>query len=61
MDNLKAKKYFWIFLDILLAGLIINVFFFVMPTLDRVGESQAPIRTISVNAEGKTTVKPDIA
>ena len=61
MDNLTGKKYFWIFLDILLVGLIINVFFFVMPTLDRVGESQPPVRTISVNAEGKTTVKPDIA
>jgi len=61
MDNLTAKKYFWIFLDVLIAGLIVNVFFFVMPTLDRVGESQAPVRTISVNAEGKTTVKPDIA
>lgn len=61
MDNLKAKKYFWIFLDVLIVGLVINVFFFVMPAIDRFGESQPPVRTITVNAEGKTTVKPDIA
>ncbi|MBI3589260.1 MAG: SIMPL domain-containing protein [Candidatus Liptonbacteria bacterium] len=57
----KSKKYFWVFLDILLAGLVINLFFFVMPTLDKIGNSQQATRTISVNAEGKTTVKPDLA
>lgn len=61
MNNDKSKKYFWILLNILIAGLVINLFFFVMPALDRVGNSQPSTRTITVNAEGKTAVKPDLA
>jgi len=57
----KSKKYFWIFLDVLIAGLVINLFFFVMPALDRFGNSQPATRTITVNAEGKTSIKPDLA
>lgn len=61
MDNQKSKKYFWILLDVLIAGLVINLFFFIMPAIDRVGNSQPAIRTITVNADGKTAVKPDLA
>ncbi len=61
MNNDKSKKYFWIFLDIFIAGLIINLFFFVMPLLGNVADSRYPARSISVSAEGKTTAKPDLA
>ena len=61
MNNDKSKKYFWIFLDILIAGLVINLFFFVMPMLKSIVDSRLPARTFSVSAEGKTTVKPDLA
>ncbi len=61
MNNDKSKKYFWILLNIFIAGLVINLFFFVMPALDRVGNAQPINRTITVNAEGKTAVKPDLA
>ncbi len=61
METSKAKSYFWIFLDIFLAGLIIGIFFFVMPMLSSINNSRFPSRTFYVNAEGKTTVKPDLA
>ncbi len=61
MNNDKSKKYFWVFLDVFLVGLVINLFFFVMPAIDRFGNSTPPTRTITVNAEGKTAVKPDLA
>lgn len=61
MENQNAKKYFWIFLDILLVGIIINLFFFVMPMFDQIGNSRFPSRTFTVSAEGKTVAKPDIA
>ncbi|KKW16299.1 MAG: 26 kDa periplasmic immunogenic protein [Parcubacteria group bacterium GW2011_GWA1_50_14] len=60
-DNVKFKKYFWILLDILLAGIVVNLLFFVMPAIKRFGESLAPVRTITVSAEGKTFIVPDIA
>src|SRR3989338_5474441 len=59
--NVKFKKYFWILLDILLAGIVVNLLFFVMPAIKRFGESLAPVRTITVSAEGKTFIVPDIA
>ena len=45
----------------LLAGLFVNLVLFVMPMLQKLGDSFMPIRTITVSAEGKTTVAPDLA
>lgn len=59
MDN--AKKWFWILLDVLIVAAVINVVFFVMPMLQRLGNGFYPARTISVSAEGKTTASPDLA
>lgn len=60
MDN-KAKTYFWVLLDILIVGIILNLVFFVMPAIQRFGNSLAPTRTVTVSAEGKTTATPDLA
>lgn len=61
MNNDKSKKYFWVFLDVFIAGLVILTFFFIMPAVDRIGNGAPVARTITVNAEGKTAVKPDLA
>lgn len=57
----KAKFYFWILLDLLVVGIIVNLIFFVMPAVRRYGNSLMPTKTISVSAEGSTTVTPDLA
>jgi uncharacterized protein YggE len=59
MDN--AKKWFWILLNILIAVAVVNVVFFVMPMLQKLGDGFYPSRTITVSSEGKATVSPDIA
>ncbi len=59
MDN--AKKWFWIVFDIFIAVAVINVVFFVMPMLQKIGDSFYPSRTITVTVEGKTTAGPDLA
>lgn len=61
MENMKGKVYFWILLDALIATAIINVLFFVMPAIQKFGDSMTSARTLTVSAEGKTTVSPDIA
>lgn len=61
MDTNKPKAYFWLLLDVLIAGLIVNLVFFVMPTVKRFGNSLAPVRTITVSAEGKALTTPDLA
>ena len=57
----KAKKYFWILLDVLILGAVVNLVFFVMPAVNRYGRSLVASRTMFVSAEGKTFVTPDIA
>ncbi len=61
MDTNKAKSYFWVLLDVLVAGIILNLIFFVMPTIRQLGSSLGVARTVSVSAEGKTTAVPDVA
>lgn len=61
MDNTSYKNYFWILLDVLVLGIIVNLVFFVMPTIRQYGNSLAPSRIIMVSAEGKTVATPDIA
>jgi uncharacterized protein YggE len=57
----KSKLYFWILLDILVAGIIVNLVFFVMPAISKFSNSLTPTRTMTVSAEGKTTATPDLA
>ncbi len=61
MNQEKAKTYFWILLDVLIVVAIANVIFFVMPLLGRLTNSFVSVRTITIAAEGKTTVTPDLA
>lgn len=61
MENFDSKKYFWILLNVLVAGIIVNLVFFVMPTIRQYGNSLSPSRAITVSAEGKTIASPDIA
>ncbi len=57
----KPKVCFWILLDILVVGIILNLVLFVMPAIKKFGNSLAPARMTTVSAEGKTTVTPDLA
>ncbi len=57
----RAKVCFWVLLDVLIVGIIVNLVFFVIPAIGRYGNSVMPARTMSVSAEGKTTVTPDLA
>lgn len=59
MEN--AKKWFWILLDVFIAAAVINVVFFVMPMLQRLGGGFYPAHTLTVSAQGKTTATPDLA
>lgn len=61
MENTQWKNYFWLLLNILLVGIILNLVFFVMPAIQKFGDSLSSARTLVVSAEGKTTVSPDIA
>jgi len=61
MEYNKSKTLFWVLLDLLIVGILVNLVFFVMPAVRRYGNSLAPVRTITVSAEGKTTVTPDIS
>ena len=57
----KAKLWFWIVFDVLIAAVAIVVLFFLAPALGRWSNSFAPARTITVSAQGMTTATPDLA
>jgi len=61
MDASKAKGYFWVLLNLVLAGMVVNLVFFVMPTIKKYGDSLYPVGSISVSAEGKAIATPDVA
>ena len=61
MEINKIKSTFWILINVFIGALILNLVFFVMPAVKRFGESLSPVRTISVSAQGKSQVKPDVA
>lgn len=61
MHESKSKVYFWVLMDVVLALISIGLIFFAMPALKQYGDSFTPARTISVSAEGKALVAPDIA
>lgn len=61
MDKDFGKSYFWILVDLFLVALVVNLVFFVMPTISRYQESLYPTRTLSVSGEGKAFVSPDVA
>lgn len=44
-----------------MAVAVIAVLFFVIPMVQKIGDSAYPARTITVSAEGKTTAAPDLA
>lgn len=61
MNNTEAfKKYFWMFLNLLLVVLIILGIFSVS-AIRRYIDTSPAVRTITISAEGKTVVSPDIA
>jgi len=60
MDNTELKKYFWSILNLLLIVLVI-LGIFSMSALRRYTDSISSNRTISISAEGKTVVTPDLA
>ncbi len=58
----KAKTYFWILLDVLIAAIILGGLFVALPIARRFGNFVPPAsRSMSVAAEGKTTATPDLA
>lgn len=57
----KAKLWFWILFDILVAAAVIVVLFVLAPALSSWGGSAVPARTITVTAQGETTATPDLA
>lgn len=61
MEQEKAEIYFWVLLDVLILGIIVNLVFFVMPAVHNYGKSLVASRTLTVSASGKTFVAPDIA
>lgn len=61
MPNENSKRYFWLLLNLVLAAIFVMVIFSVIPAINRASNSQMPVRTMSVSAEGKTTAKPDLA
>lgn len=60
MDNTELKKYFWPILNLLLIVLVI-LGMFSISALRRYTDSLSSNRTISISAEGKTVVAPDLA
>lgn len=61
MEQNKAKYYFWVILDVLLLGVLVAIVFFAIPALQKAGNSFVSARTITVSAEGKAIVTPDMA
>ncbi len=57
----KAKFYFWLVLDILVAVSVFGLVFVAIPALRNYGASLPAARTVIVSAEGKTTAAPDLA
>lgn len=61
MQNDNFKNYFWLLLDVFLAVAVIGLLFFVFPIAGKYKDSLYPTRSMTVSAEGKTLVSPDIA
>ncbi|MBM3257141.1 MAG: DUF541 domain-containing protein [Candidatus Liptonbacteria bacterium] len=61
MNENRLKNWFWLLLNIALACFIVGFVFVALPTMKRFGSSFITGRTITVAAEGKTLVAPDIA
>jgi uncharacterized protein YggE len=61
MQNENLKHYFWLLLDAFLAVAVAGLLFFAFPIAGRYKDSLYPTRNMTVTAEGKTLVSPDIA
>lgn len=57
----NLKHYFWLLLDAFLAVAVIGLLFFAFPIAGKYKDSLYPTRSMTVSAEGKTLVSPDIA
>ncbi len=61
MNETKARVWFWILLNVLIAALIVFVLGGALPSAMQYGSSLAPAREVTVSAQGKTTATPDLA
>jgi uncharacterized protein YggE len=61
MQSENLKHYFWLLLDLFLALAAAGLLFFVFPLAAKYKDSLYPVRSMTVSAEGKTLVSPDIA
>lgn len=61
MNTDKAKTYFWLLLDVFLIVFIVGLIFVGIPALKNFSDSLGPAKTITLSAEGKITVVPDVA
>lgn len=59
MDTFKVKVWYSVMVLVVAFGLVAIIM--IAPALSRWGAAQAPVRTISVSAQGKTTATPDLA
>src|SRR3989344_178018 len=59
MEN--QKNYFWSLLNVFLVAVIVGLVFFVLPAIAKFNDTIPPGRPISVSAEGKTLIPPDVA
>ncbi len=57
----NLKQYFWLLLDLFLAAAVVGLLFFAFPIAGKYKDSLYPTRSMTVTAEGKTLVSPDIA
>jgi uncharacterized protein len=61
MNEQNLKKYFWLFLNLCMVGLVVLIFAVGIPGGRRILDSIAPVRAITVSAEGRSNAAPDIA
>lgn len=61
MQSESFRNYFWLLLDAFLVAAIVGLLFFALPLAKKFGDSLYPVRSMTVTAEGKTLVSPDIA
>ncbi len=61
MDADQLKKGFWSLLDLFLLVAVVGLVFSVFPAVQQYRDSLSSASVLSVSAEGKTTVSPDLA
>jgi hypothetical protein len=61
MDEVKARVWFWVLINVLIVALIVFVLAGALPSAGQYASSLTPARQVTVSAEGKTTATPDLA